>query len=84
MIPWVRFLAHRNQDVALTTQAHEVKLNFRSLRQSLAALKEFEERTSAFLRSIKELGSPRTAEKEFSVEITVALAARAPKPGLKN
>ncbi len=79
--PWVDSLwsfvrAEDGSDLRSTT--HQLKLNFDSLPQVMAALREFDTRKKAFVRSVAELGAGRVKSPKHEVRITIAIAATKP------
>jgi hypothetical protein len=79
IIPWVRFLASGSRNCDLVANTSEVELAYSSLPQAYAALKELERRTSAFLRSVRELGNSQNSTRKHSMKIAIALGAHPPR-----
>jgi hypothetical protein len=79
MSQWTRVIAASDGGKQLNVNTRQVKLSFASLQQLLAAVRELENRSRAFVRSIEELGTRRRSAGLHQLEISIALAARTPK-----
>jgi hypothetical protein len=81
--PWIQFFTgnlNRNLNAA---EQHQIKLQFASVQQSSAALRELNKRTNAFVRGIKELGDNPPASKCCELDVAIALATRLKPNGQK-
>jgi hypothetical protein len=85
--PWVDSLwsSIRTEDGSdLRSRIHQLKLNFDSLPQVVAALREFDSRKNAFVRSVADLGAGRVKTGIHEIRITIAVAATKPTKVVQN
>lgn len=79
--PWVQLLKESVQDAkaqSLSSTTNHLELNFDSVPQVLAVLRELKKRRNAFVQSISELG-PSRQRKRYSLRITIAVAVAKPR-----
>jgi hypothetical protein len=78
--PWIRFLADNpNQSQELNANTVSVSLSFQSLPQMYSAIREIQERATAFVRSIDQLGAQSSGARPHKMHVSVGLAMRMPK-----
>ncbi len=79
--PWVSQISlfgHAAQGTELTSSTNHIRLHFESIPQLLAAVRLLEEKQTALLESISELGGFPVTQGKFEMEVTVAIAAAKP------
>jgi len=79
--PWTKFLAddQSDEDRQLKANTARIQINFESLPQLLAAVRELQARAEAFVRSVKELGPVKKSRARHRLDVSIALATRIPK-----
>jgi hypothetical protein len=77
--PWIRLLSANSKDREFRLKTHEINIALPSLPQTMAAIKELENRTNAFIRSIEELGRRERSKESYAISIRFALATNATK-----
>ena len=77
---WVSFLspASENELAELNANSIEVALNFQTMPELFAAVRELQRRASAFVDGIHELDGGKKARPSFKLEVSLALATRVP------
>ena len=76
--PWVEMLTATggvNRLGEVSSKVKQVNLNFNSLPQMLAAVRELEHRRFAFVKSLEQLGNEKPANRNHSLKISIAVAA---------
>ena len=78
--PWVSFLSQtsENERAELNANSIEVALNFQTIPELFAAVRELQRRASAFVDGIHELDGGKKARPSFKLEVSLALATRVP------
>jgi hypothetical protein len=78
--PWIRFLADNpDSSQELNANTVSVSLRFHSLPQMYSAIREIQERATAFVRSIDQLGAQGGGARPHMMHVSVGLAMRMPK-----
>lgn len=79
--PWTEFLAddQSDEDRQLKANTARIQLNFESLPQLLAVVRELQGRAEAFVRSVRELGPVKKSRAPHRLDVSIALATRIPK-----
>jgi hypothetical protein len=81
-IPWISFLARASTmhvDRELTSKSDKVELQFSSLPQVLAAMRDLNSRHKAFVNAIEQMGSRTEGSGRYSLDVSVAIAATNPR-----
>jgi hypothetical protein len=81
MRPWANFLADSNTDESRNLNANTVRLqiSFESLPQLFSAVRELQDRATAFVANIRELGAGDSARNPHKLQVSIALATRVPR-----
>jgi hypothetical protein len=79
--PWISFISESSDDEAedLNANTARIQLNFDSMAQLFAAIREIQERATAFVRSVQELGHKRRTAHGRTLQISIGLATRIPR-----
>ncbi len=79
--PWAQFLAdaHSDERNELAANTVRLQLNFDSLPQLFSAVRELQDRASAFVASVSELGAPGFTRYPHKLHVSVALATQVPR-----
>lgn len=78
--PWVEFLSKTGQNdlVEATTNSIQISLDFESIPELFAAVRELQTRATAFVKSIHELDNKKTSSRGYKLDISFALGTRVP------
>jgi hypothetical protein len=80
--PWVDFISEDGNDEKNELNANTVRieLNFDSMPQLFAAIREVQNRATAFVRGVQELGSTGRTAKDCTLKVSIGLATRMSRP----
>lgn len=73
--PWIRFLANDLSRQLSAAEQHQITLKFASAHQAMAAIRELNKRTRAFLTSVDELGANASVPQGCELDVAIAFAA---------
>jgi hypothetical protein len=78
--PWVNFLSQTsvNEFAEMNANSVQVALNFQSMPELFAAVRELQRRASAFVDGIHELDGKKKSRLGFKLEVSLALGTRVP------